>query len=85
MPNRPLSSQGTVFVFFILAIGLFFPIIPFIGSQIGITLTLFSGLTLSLFLYFLGKSFQSGYLYEEIKISSEKIEITHKERNRKGK
>ena len=83
MPNRSLSSEGTVFVFIILAIGLIFPIIPFMGSQIGITLTLFSGFTFFLFLFFLGKNFQSGQLYEEIKISSEKIEISHTEKNRK--
>ena len=83
MPNRSLSSEGTLIVFSILAIGLIFPIIPFMGSQIGITLTLFSGGTLYLFLFFLGKNFQSGQLYEEIKISSEKIEIIHKEKNKK--
>ena len=33
-------------------------------------------------MFFLGKSFQSGQLYEEIKISAEKIEITHKEKNK---
>ena len=83
MPNRSLNHQGTLIVFFILAIGLIFPIIPFLGSQVGITLTLFSGLTFYLFLIFLGKSFQSGQLYEEIKISSRKIEVTHKEKNKK--
>tara|TARA_X000001036_G_scaffold168757_1_gene159734 strand:- start:192 stop:695 length:504 start_codon:yes stop_codon:yes gene_type:complete len=83
MPNRSLSSEGTLVVFIILAIGLVIPIIPFLGSEIGITLTLFSGFTFYLFLFFLGKSFQSGQLYEEIWISSEKIEITHKEKNKK--
>ena len=83
MPNRSLSSEGTIFVFVILAIGLIIPIVPFLGSQVGITLTLFSGVTFYLFLFFLGKNFQSGQLYEEIKISSEKIEITHKEKNKK--
>ena len=83
MPNRSLSSEGTLVVFVILAIGLAIPIIPFIGSEVGITLTLFSGVTFYLFLVFLGKSFQSGQLYEEIKISSGKIEITHKEKNKK--
>ena len=83
MPNRSLSSEGTLVVFTILAIGLIIPIVPFLGSEIGITLTLFSGVTFYLFLFFLGKSFQSGQLYEEIKISSEKIEITHKEKNKK--
>ena len=57
-------------MFIILAIGLVIPIIPFLGSEIGITLTLFSGFTFYLFLFFLGKSFQSGQLYEEIWISS---------------
>ena len=83
MPNRSLSSEGTIFVFVILAIGLIIPIVPFLGSQVGITLTLFSGVTFYLFLFFLGKNFQSGQLYEEIMISSEKIEITHKEKNKK--
>ncbi len=83
MPNRSLSSEGTLIVFSILAIGLIFPIIPFMGSQIGITLTLFSGGTLYLFLFFLGKNFQSGQVYEEIKISYEKIEIIHKEKYKK--
>ena len=83
MPNRSLSSEGTLVVFVILAIGLVIPIVPFLGSEVGIALTLFSGLTLYLFLFLLGKSFQSGQLYEEIKISSEKIEITHKEKNKK--
>ena len=83
MPNRSLNSEGTLIVFIILAIGLVIPIIPFLGSEIGITLTLFSGCTFYLFLFFLGKSFQSGQLYEEIKISAEKIEITHKEKNKK--
>ena len=83
MPNRSLSSEGTLVVFAILAIGLIIPIVPFLGSEIGITLTLFSGVTFYLFLFFLGKSFQSGQLYEEIKISSGKIEITHKEKNKK--
>ena len=83
MPNRSLSGEGTIVVFAILAIGLIVPIVPFLGSQVGITLTLFSGITFYLFLFFLEKSFQSGQLYEEIKISSEKIEITHKEKNKK--
>ncbi len=82
MPNRSLSVEGTIIVFLILAVGLIFPIIPFLGSQIGITLTLFSGATLYLFLFFLGKSFQSGQMFEEIKISSDKVEIIHKERNK---
>ena len=81
-PNRSLSNQGTIFVFIFLALGLFIPIIPFIGSHIGIALTLFSGCTFYLFLFFLGKNFQSGQKYEEIKISSEKIQIIHKEVNK---
>ena len=83
MPNRSLSSEGTLIVFIILSIGLVVPIIPFLGTKIGITLTLFSGLTFYLFLFFLGRSFQSGQLYEEIKISSDKIEITQKGKNKK--
>ena len=83
MPNRSLSSEGTLVVFVILVIGLVIPIVPFLGSEVGITLTLFSGFTLYLFLFLLEKSFQSGQLYEEIKISSGKIEITHKEKNKK--
>jgi uncharacterized membrane protein len=83
MPNRSLSSEGTVIVFIILAIGLVIPIIPFLGTEIGITLTLFSGLTFYLFLFFLGRSFRSGQLYEEIKISSKKILVIHKDKNKK--
>ncbi len=83
MPNRSLSSEGTLIVFIILSIGLVVPIIPFLGTKIGITLTLFSGLTFYLFLFFLGRNFQSGQLYEEIKISAKKIEVIHKDKNKK--
>jgi uncharacterized membrane protein len=82
-PNRSLSNEGTVFVFLILGVGLLLPIIPFIGSSIGIALTLFSGSTFYLFLLMLGKNFQSGQMYEEVLISSKKMQVIHKERNKK--
>ena len=49
-PNRSLDSFGTKVVFAVIACGFLLPIIPFIGSPIGTTLTIFSGLTFYLFL-----------------------------------
>ena len=48
-PNRSLDSHGTKVVFAVISCGFLLPIIPFIGSPIGTTLTIFSGLTFYLF------------------------------------
>ena len=69
VPNRSLDGQGTKIVTGIIACGFLLPIIPFIGSPIGITLTIFSGLTFYLFLALLQKNFQEGHTFEEILIS----------------
>ena len=50
-PNRSLDKHGTKVVAGIIACGFLLPIIPFIGSPIGTTLTIFSGITFYLFLY----------------------------------
>jgi uncharacterized membrane protein len=68
-PNRSLDSHGTKVVFAVIAFGFLLPIIPFIGSPIGTTLTIFSGLTFYLFLTLLQKNFQQGSTFEEILIS----------------
>ena len=57
-PNRSLDSYGTKVTFAVIACGFLLPIIPFIGSPIGTTLTIFSGLTFYLFLTLLQKNFQ---------------------------
>ena len=74
-PNRSLDSHGTKVVFAVIAFGFLLPIIPFIGSPIGITLTIFSGLTFYLFLTLLQKSFQQGNTFEEILISKNKYVV----------
>ena len=84
-PNRSLDKHGTKVVFGIIACGFLLPIIPFIGSPIGTTLTIFSGLTFYLFLTFLQKSFQQGSTFEEILISKNKIIVVHKEKNKEYK
>ena len=84
-PNRSLDRHGTKVVFGIIACGFLLPIIPFIGSPIGTTLTIFSGLTFYLFLTFLQKSFQQGATFEEILISKSKIIVLHKEKNKEFK
>ena len=56
VPNRSLNSNGTKVVFALIACGFLLPIIPFLGSPIGTTLTIFSGLTFYLFLTFLQKT-----------------------------
>ena len=81
-PNRSLDAHGTKVVFGIIACGFLLPIIPFIGSPIGSTLTVFSGLTFYLFLTFLQKNFQQGNTFEEIVISKNKIIVIHKEKNK---
>ena len=81
-PNRSLDAHGTKVVFGIIACGFLLPIIPFIGSPIGSTLTVFSGLTFYLFLTFLQKNFQQGNTFEEILISKNKIIVIHKEKNK---
>ena len=81
-PNRSLNKHGTKVVFGIIALGFLLPIIPFIGSPVGTTLTIFSGLTFYLFLIFLQKSFQQGATFEEIQISRNKIIVVHKEKNK---
>ena len=83
VPNRSLGSYGTKVVFVVIACGFLFPIIPFIGSPIGTTLTIFSGLTFYLFLTLLQKNFQQGSTFEEILISKRKIKVVHQEKNKK--
>ena len=84
-PNRSLDMNGTKVVFVIIACGFLLPIIPFIGSPIGTTLTIFSGLTFYLFLTLLQKNFQQGHTFEEILISKNKIIVVHQEKNREQK
>ena len=81
-PNRSLDSQGTKVVFAVVACGFLLPIIPFIGSPIGTTLTIFSGLTFYLFLTLLQRNFQQGSTFEEILISKNKIIVVHQEKNK---
>ena len=85
VPNRSLGSNGTKVVFAVIACGFSLPIIPFIGSPIGTTLTIFSGLTFYLFLTLLQKSFQQGNTFEEILISKNKIIVIHQEKNKEQK
>ena len=84
-PNRSLDSNGTKIVFLLIACGFLLPIIPFIGSPIGTTLTIFSGLTFYLFLIMLQRNFQQGNTFEEIFISKSKIVVVHQEKNKKQK
>ena len=79
-PNRSLDSYGTKVTFAVIACGFLLPIIPFIGSPIGTTLTIFSGLTFYLFLTLLQKNFQQGSTFEEILISKNKIKVVHQEK-----
>ena len=81
-PNRSLDTYGTKVVSGIIACGFLLPILPFIGSPIGTTLTIFSGLAFYLFLTLLQKSFQQGNTFEEILISKHKIIVVHKEKNK---
>ena len=85
IPNRSLDSFGTKIVFGVIACGFLLPIIPFIGSPIGTTLTIFSGLTFYLFLTLLQKNFQQGNTFEEILISKTKIVVVHQEKNKERK
>ena len=82
IPNRSLDSYGTKVVFTLIACGFLLPIIPFIGTPIGTTLTIFSGLTFYLFLTLLQKNFQQGIVFEEVLISKNKIKVVHQERNK---
>ena len=84
-PNRSLYSYGTKLVFLVIACGFLLPIIPFIGSPIGTTLTIFSGLTFYLFLVMLQRNFQQGSTFEEILISKSKVVVVHQEKNKKQK
>ena len=84
-PNRSLDSFGTKIVFLVIACGFLLPIIPFIGSPIGTTLTIFSGLTFYLFLIMLQRNFQQGTTFEEIFISKSKVVVLHQEKNKKQK
>ena len=84
-PNRSLDSYGTKIVFLVIAFGFLLPIIPFIGSPIGTTLTIFSGLTFYLFLIMLQRNFQEGNTFEEIYISKRKIIVVHQEKNKEQK
>ena len=85
VPNRSLDSYGTKVVFAVIACGFLLPIIPFIGSPIGTTLTIFSGLTFYLFLTLLQKNFQQGNTFEEVLILKSKIIVVHKEKNKEQK
>ena len=82
IPNRSLSSYGTKVVFCVVACGFLLPILPFIGSPIGTTLTIFSGLTFYIFLVLLQKNFQQGNTFEDISISKNKITVVHQEKNK---
>ena len=84
-PNRSLDSSGTKIVFFVIACGFLLPIIPFIGSPVGTTLTVFSGLTFYLFLIMLQRNFQEGNIFEEISISKSKVIVVHQEKNKEQK
>ena len=85
IPNRSLDVNGTKVVFGVIACGFLLPIIPFIGSPIGTTLTIFSGMTFYLFLTLLQKNFQQGNTFEEILISKSKIIVVHQEENKTQK
>ena len=85
VPNRSLDSYGTKIVFLVIACGFLLPIIPFIGSPIGTTLTIFSGLTFYLFLIMLQRNFQEGNTFEEISISKSKVIVVHQEKNKEQK
>ncbi len=85
MPNRSLDSTGTKIVFILIACGFLLPLIPFIGSAIGTTITIFSGLTFYLFLTLLQKNFQQAYIFEEIFISKNKVIVVHQEKNKEQK
>ncbi len=85
IPNRSLDVNGTKVVFGVIACGFLLPIIPFIGSPIGTTLTIFSGMTFYLFLTLLQKNFQQGNTFEEILISKSKIIVVHQEENKAQK
>ena len=84
-PNRSLDSSGTKIVFLVIACGFLLPIIPFLGSPIGTTLTIFSGLTFYIFLIMLQKNFQEGNTFEEISISKNKVTVVHQEKNKEQK
>ena len=84
-PNRSLDASGTKVVFVMIACGFLLPILPFIGSPIGTTLTIFSGLTFYLFLTLLQKNFQQGNTFEEIFISKNRIVVVHQEKNKEQK
>ncbi len=84
-PNRSLDAHGTKIVFLVIACGFLFPIVPFIGSPIGTTLTIFSGLTFYLFLIMLQKNFQEGSTFEEISISKSKVIVVHQGKNKEQK
>ena len=81
-PNRSLDASGTKLVFGLIGLGFLLPIIPFIGTSIGITLTIFSGLTFYIFLTFLQQSFKKGTIFEEILISKNKVIVVHREKNK---
>ena len=84
-PNRSLGMNGTKVVFGIIACGFLLPIMPFIGSPVGTTLTIFSGMTFYLFLSLLQINFQQGNTFEEILISKDKIIVVHQEKNKEKK
>ena len=85
VPNRSLDSYGTKVVFAVIGCGFLLPIIPFIGSPIGTTLTIFSGFTFYLFLTLLQKNFQQGNTFEEVLILKNKIIVIHKGKNKEKK
>ena len=59
-PNRSLDSHGTKVVFAVVACGFLLPIIPFIGSPIGTTLTIFLRFDILSFSNSTSKKFSTG-------------------------
>tara|TARA_B100000886_G_scaffold233022_1_gene162779 strand:- start:127 stop:621 length:495 start_codon:yes stop_codon:yes gene_type:complete len=74
-PNRSLSNKGFTITMVITGVGLIIPIIPIMSNKVGLAILPFALLTFAfLFTSFIA-NYRYGNMYEELKISSNLIEI----------
>ena len=80
-PHRSFAIENVKFLFLIMFLGFTVPILPFLGSSVGLFLLLFSMATLVIFGSFFIQSYADSSLKEIVKISPKEISVTRVEPN----
>ncbi|MFO1106394.1 MAG: DUF2244 domain-containing protein [Amaricoccus sp.] len=80
-PHRSLSRRGQRWVLGIVAVGLAVPLLPFLGTRIGLGLLPFSLAALGALYLALRRSFADGRLTEELRLWPDLIAVERREPN----